>query len=240
MDGNLRRCSIKRRYCSPGSLHSHTFCTTTRTAPCYISSILEHRTKLALLQQRRLEIQSFVVFLSLAFLLPAFCLSHCLVSCPAHLQLSTQRQFRFGSSCSQVAGHSIQISSNQLIIDEAISSTGTHELSGGVTVQYSESSFTIRGPASASTGQRGEVRGYRQGWSTTSMPTGFFYNIYALLPNSHAEAATGLCTGQDTCPDLFEANQMIESPRSLFSTAEVSHLNQVCCGCYAPTIAIFC
>ena len=138
----------------------------------------------------------------------------------------------------QVAGHSIQISSNQLIIDEAISSTGTHELSGGVTVQYSESSFTIRGPASASTGQRAEVRGYRQGWSTTSMPTGFFYNIYALLPNSHAEAATGLCTGQDTCPDLFEANQFIGSASSLFSVAEVSHLNQVCCGCYAPTIAI--
>ena len=139
----------------------------------------------------------------------------------------------------QVAGHSIQISSNQLVIDEAISSTGTHELSGGVTVQYSESSFTIRGPASASTGQRAEVRGYRQGWSTTSMPTGFFYNIYALLPNSHAEAATGLCTGQDTCPDLFEANQFIGSASSLFSAAEVSHLNQVCCGCYAPTIAIF-
>ena len=139
----------------------------------------------------------------------------------------------------QVAGHSIQISSNQLIIDGAISSTGTHELSGGVTVQYSESSFTIRGPASASTGQRAEVRGYRQGWSTTSMPTGFFYNIYALLPNSHAEAATGLCTGQDTCPDLFEANQFIGSASSLFSAAEVSHLNQVCCGCYAPTIAIF-
>ena len=139
----------------------------------------------------------------------------------------------------QVAGHSIQISSNQLIIDEAISSTGTHELSGGVTVQYSESSFTIRGPASASTGQRAEVRGYRQGWSTTSMPTGFFYNIYALLPNSHAEAATGLCKGQDSCPDLFEANQFIGSASSLFSVAEVSHLNQVCCGCYAPTIAIF-
>ena len=139
----------------------------------------------------------------------------------------------------QVAGHSIQISSNQLMIDETISTTGTHELSGGVTVQYSESSFTIRGPASASTGQRAEVRGYRQGWSTTSMPTGFFYNIYALLPNSHAEAATGLCTGQDTCPDLFEANQFIGSASSLFSVAEVSHLNQVCCGCYAPTIAIF-
>ena len=140
-------------------------------------------------------------------------------------------------NAAQIAGHSIQISSDQLVIDEVIKTPGTHELSRGVTVQYSQSSFTIRGPASESTGQRAEVKGYRKAWSKASMPTGSLYNLYALLPNSHSEAATGLCKGQETCAALFDANQFIGKASSLFSVAEVTHLNQVCCSGHAPILA---
>lgn len=131
----------------------------------------------------------------------------------------------------KVAQYTVQISSQQLTICSSSvcvpKAYGQYELNGGVTVMFDASKFVIRGPPGTA-GQRGEVRGYKKNWNNANnMLTGFFYNLYGLLPKSHALAVAGLCKSQDTCANMYEANGMIPAAASFFTKSALAAMNQV-------------
>merc|ERR1712166_1718251 len=105
---------------------------------------------------------------------------------------------------------------------------GTYELSGGVTATLDELKFVIRGAPVE--GQRGEVRGYKKKQSKTKIPTGLFWNLYGLLPKSHALAAVGLCKSQDTCEDMYTENPRIAKAKSMFQVGTLAQLSKTCSG----------
>jgi len=134
----------------------------------------------------------------------------------------------------KVANYTIQISSKQLTICTSSSdckekAEGDHELTGGVTVSHKNNKFVIRGPPTI-TGQRGEVRGYKKNYGEDKMPSGFFYNLYGLLPESSAVAVTGLCKSEDTCPKMYEANPVVSAAESFFTEKALDDMNEMCFG----------
>ena len=132
----------------------------------------------------------------------------------------------------KVAQYTIQISSKKLTICTSSSpceepSEGLHELDGNVTVSYkSDKKFVIRGPPTAA-GQRGEVRGYKKSYGTDKLPSGFFYNLYGLLPESSAVAVTGLCKSEDTCTEMYTQNQPVSTKKSFFTESALADMTEV-------------
>ena len=133
----------------------------------------------------------------------------------------------------KVAQYTIQISSKQLMIckDEKCDSKDekddVYELDGNVTVSYkSDNKFVIRGPPTAA-GQRGEVRGYKKSYGTDKLPSGFFYNLYGLLPESSAVAVTGLCKSEDTCTAMYTENQPVSTEESFFTKSALADMTKV-------------
>jgi len=107
---------------------------------------------------------------------------------------------------------------------------GTHDLGDGVTATFERSypgghrrrrngrpKFKITGPTLAGQcGQRGEVRGYMKKWGKDKMPTGYFWDLYGLLPESLALAADGLCKAEDTCSEIHKANPSVDKQDTKF------------------------
>merc|ERR1712166_1563443 len=127
--------------------------------------------------------------------------------------------------------HIIEISGNSTYtISGKRTDIGTYELSGGVTAMFDASKFVISGTARG--GQRGEVRGYKKQEDKEQIHplTGFFWNIYGLLPKSHALIADGLCKSKDTCANMYAGNPRVKKAASLFQKDTLAELSKTCSG----------
>jgi len=87
----------------------------------------------------------------------------------------------------------------------------------------------IRGPPTAA-GQRGEVRGYKKSYGEDKLPSGFFYNLYGLLPESSAVAVTGLCKSEDTCTAMYTENPPVSTEKSFFTESALADMTEMCLG----------
>ena len=116
---------------------------------------------------------------------------------------------------------------------------GTHKLTDGVTATFTNprrrskgrSKFVIKGPTlEGQCGQHGEVWGFLKKWGKEKIPTGYFWNLYGLLPKSHALAVQGLCKSEDTCTDIHKANPRVAKAKVMFQVETLDQLSKTCSG----------
>ena len=107
-------------------------------------------------------------------------------------------------------------------------STGDTSLPGRVTAVLGKKNFAIFGPPVG--GQRGQVRGFFKLQSKNKIPTGYFWNLYGLLPESHALAADGLCKGEETCQEMHRNNPRIVKAKTMFQVGTLANISKTCSG----------
>jgi len=78
-------------------------------------------------------------------------------------------------------------------------------------------------------------------WGKDKMPTGYFWDLYGLLPESLALAAGGLCKAEDTCSEIHKANPSVDKQDTKFQVETLEKLSKICTGnCPEGTVAPGC
>jgi hypothetical protein len=125
----------------------------------------------------------------------------------------------------KVGIHLIEIMDSEVKVNGTVLAAGSTKLLGDVIVESTGSYWVIRGPHNEHN-ERAILWGYRAGWDNAVLPTGYFYNTYAILPHSHSDLATGLC--QST---ISAGTAIISVTASLFSIEAQNAIRQQCyCG----------
>jgi hypothetical protein len=119
-----------------------------------------------------------------------------------------------------VGAHSIEIIDSTITVDSVVLSDASTTFADGVTVLITSGGFEITGPPNFQ-GQA-NLKVSRRSFSTSDMPTGYYYDMYARLPSPHTAAASGLCYS------LQSGSTRVDSASSNFGSSGLATLNQQC------------